>query len=35
MSNNNQNFEMLAAQRAKREALRGPAAKALKPLKEK
>ena len=32
---NNQNFEMLAAQRAKREALRGPAAKALKPLKEK
>ena len=32
---NNQNFQMLAAQRAKREALRGPAAKALKPLKEK
>ena len=31
---NNQNFEMLAAKRAKREAL-NPTPKALKPLKEK
>ena len=32
---NNQNFEMLAAQRAKREALRGSAGKALKPKQTK